>query len=232
MLSRFNVFRSFIQVAFCYHAVDFFALMATMTLLLAHLDSYRASATDNLLAHQALSDRAMIKQAADLLRRLLAIEAEAAVGHDRSVESVSIQAPETETKAQPAEEKNGAVRVHIPYFGIIKIAREGVVSKEKSRPESLHASNGQTHLNQPLEDRKSVTARSHTTHTDAVVCDSGVSDFGRASNAGILAPGEMDDAQLRELPGLSTGDDSITPRLTQKASSAVSDPFMHQCQSP
>ncbi|KAJ5982901.1 hypothetical protein N7481_005000 [Penicillium waksmanii] len=40
-----------------------FALMAAITLLLAHLDSHRFPQTNNLLAYQYLSDRAMIEQA-------------------------------------------------------------------------------------------------------------------------------------------------------------------------
>lgn len=90
VLSRFITLRRFNRIAYSCRTIDFLALMAAMTLLLAHLDSH--SEAENILAHQYLSDRAMIEQAqenmqevnslnsdamsaqsAELLRRLLAI---------------------------------------------------------------------------------------------------------------------------------------------------------------
>ncbi|KAI1873216.1 uncharacterized protein JN550_003469 [Neoarthrinium moseri] len=124
------------------------ALMAAMTLVLAHLDSHRDASS--LLVHQYLSDRAMMEQAqqsmeelsrrngdslstesADLLRRLLVIEAEASDGHKGRTEHVSIQPQEVEAPYHNENDHgNGVVRVSIPYFGIIKIARGGIMSKE------------------------------------------------------------------------------------------------------
>ncbi|EED17447.1 conserved hypothetical protein [Talaromyces stipitatus ATCC 10500] len=97
ILLRFIMFRSYDRADFCCRTVDFFALMAAITLLLAHLDSERLTQTGNLLAHQYLSDRAMIEQvqmnmeqiscvngdalsaqSADLLQILLVIENETA----------------------------------------------------------------------------------------------------------------------------------------------------------
>ncbi|KAK9249783.1 hypothetical protein V1507DRAFT_446351 [Lipomyces tetrasporus] len=120
--------------------VDFFALMAAMTLLLAHLDSQVAD-SENLLTHQYHSDRAMIEQvqenmkevnslswdalsaqSADLLRQLLAVDVETADGDPRS----------------PNLNNNAVVSVHIPYFGIIKIALEGI-SKEMPKPPAATA---------------------------------------------------------------------------------------------
>ncbi|KAJ5206689.1 hypothetical protein N7491_002696 [Penicillium cf. griseofulvum] len=126
ILSRFIMLRRWNQVAFSCHTVDFTALMAAMTLLLAHLDSHRPSQVDNFLAAQYLGDRAMIEQAqenmeelnrlnsdtlsarsAQLLNRLLAIEAKAAEGDLQSAQSptpgpVIIPAePEAETHTQP-----------------------------------------------------------------------------------------------------------------------------------
>ncbi|KAK9241853.1 hypothetical protein V1506DRAFT_574034 [Lipomyces tetrasporus] len=126
--------------------VDFFALMAAMTLLLAHLDSQVAD-SENLLTHQYHSDRAMIEQvqenmkevnslswdalsaqSADLLRQLLAVDGETADGDPRS--------PRVETALDL--NNNAVVSVHIPYFGIIKIALEGI-SKEMPKPPAATA---------------------------------------------------------------------------------------------
>lgn len=158
VLLRFIMFRSYTRTDFCCRTVDFFALMAAITLLLAHLDSHRFSQTSNLLAHQYLSDRAMIEQAqvnmeqisqvngdnlsaqsAHLLQKLLAVESETANGI--SMESVSVESPESEI-LQPSENDDGVLRVQIPYFGILKIARQGTVSKEI--PSSRDSVNGQS----------------------------------------------------------------------------------------
>ncbi|KAH8424258.1 Zn(II)2Cys6 transcription factor [Aspergillus melleus] len=161
VLSRFITFRSFNRVAYCCRAVDFFALTAALILLLAHLDGHRrrhapqaedsqnpsgiSSKGDlNFLAHQRLSDRAMMEQvvenmdqigqvsmdavserSAGLLRRLLVMEADAAGGRPYSTQSECI------SEASPEEQDEvDVVRICIPYFGTVRVAREGVVSKE------------------------------------------------------------------------------------------------------
>ncbi|THC92573.1 hypothetical protein EYZ11_007936 [Aspergillus tanneri] len=151
VLTRFISFRSFNRVPYCCRAVDFFALQAALTLLLAHLDSHRRRASTgdlSSLAHQRLSDRAMMEQvvwnmdqinqvsrdalsakSASLLRRLLAIEAEAASG------SSYITQNERACEGQPpsrAPDESNVLRIRIPYFGTIRIAPECLISKEVS----------------------------------------------------------------------------------------------------
>jgi hypothetical protein len=172
VLSRFITFRSFNLVAYCCRAVDFFALMAVLTLLIAHLDSHRRrnlqegnNAKDtnqshsmsgdlNFLAHQRLSDRAMMEQAlekmdqlshvsmdtlstnsAGLVRRLLAIEEEAANGRAYSTHNVRI------SEARPMVNNSAnMLRIRLPYLGTIRIAPEGVIPE--SRPTNTHAEEG------------------------------------------------------------------------------------------
>lgn len=145
--------------------------MAAMTLLLAHLDSHRHPQSANILAHQYLSDRAMIEQTQEnmetmsqrdgdsltakseaLLRRLLAILGEAADGNAHGVQrvSVSVKAPETELE-QLDEDNNSALRFFVPYCGIINIAREGLISKESPKAQYTVTSstqNGPSSLNE------------------------------------------------------------------------------------
>ncbi|KIX10689.1 uncharacterized protein Z518_01773 [Rhinocladiella mackenziei CBS 650.93] len=109
----------------------------------AHLDSHHRG-TENLLAHQYHSDRTMIEQvqenfrdvnslnsdalsahSADLLRRLLAIEADSTHGFSQCAGRVSVHKAGTES-VQADLNDEGAVSVHIPYFGIIQITREGL----------------------------------------------------------------------------------------------------------
>lgn len=158
VLSRFVAFRNWNRVAFCCRFVDFFALMASMTLVLAHL--HASDEPDlNCLAHQRHGDRAMMEQvlesmetvhklnmdilsqkSADLLRRLLEIEADAAEGRRYDARSV-LDEPMGGAAAKPdrcaqaddddgADEEPGVLRMCIPYFGVIKIARRGGISRE------------------------------------------------------------------------------------------------------
>ncbi|KAJ5387540.1 hypothetical protein N7509_010081 [Penicillium cosmopolitanum] len=151
ILSRFLMFRGFNSNNFCCRTVDFFALMAAITLLLAHLDGHRFLQTSNLLAHQYLSDRAMIEQAqvnmerisrlngdnlssqsASLLHSLLVIDSDSADGF--STESVRVQTPES--PAWQSSESGNVVQVQIPYFGIVSIARGGIALRKTSNAQS------------------------------------------------------------------------------------------------
>lgn len=156
VLSRFITLRSFNRIAYSWNCriVDFLALMAALTLLLAHLDSRRSPGKGhNLFAHQYLTDRAMIEQAqehmeevnllnpadafsaqsADLLRQLLALEHETADGQINSAERVSVHETIRKENMQSTQDE-AMVSVHIPYFGTIKIAREGVSKKGATVP--------------------------------------------------------------------------------------------------
>ncbi|PLB51398.1 hypothetical protein P170DRAFT_433405 [Aspergillus steynii IBT 23096] len=138
ILSRFIMLRRWNRVAFSCRTIDFTALMAAITLLLAHLESHRSPPTDNFLVVQYPGDRAMIEKAqedmegldrvnedplsarsAGLLRHLLAIEAKAADGDLQSALSLSVQASGFETPATDESTHDGRV-AYIPYFGVIK----------------------------------------------------------------------------------------------------------------
>ncbi|KAH8131351.1 hypothetical protein FP744_10003763 [Trichoderma asperellum] len=151
VLARFITFRSTDRIAFWCRTMDWFSLMAAMTLLIAHLDGHRrgseSARLENWLTHQRPGDRAMIEQvqesmeevsqrngdalgarSVELLRRLLMIEAEAAGGHAENANRVSVQVAAADEPVD--EDRSSAVRVYIPYFGTINIARGGTISKE------------------------------------------------------------------------------------------------------
>lgn len=162
ILSRFIAFRNFnrnMTTVYC-RTADFFALMAAMTLLLAHIDSHRFQ-TDDWRAHQRLGDRAMVEQllenlervgkesndsltnkSAEQLRCLLEIENDAARGIDHTAHNTVCC----------LEEHCGELQLSIPYFGIIKIGREGITKDCTSSqlttqppptepPDSVHVAN-------------------------------------------------------------------------------------------
>jgi len=137
ILSRFIVYRSFNRAVFCCRNIDFYAMMAAMTLLLAYLDGHRQRTSENILAHQRFSDRAMMEEVLEnmecvsklnddilsdkcgnLLRRLLAIEEEAAAGN----EGVATEALEDSIET--------ALRICIPYYGTVKINPTGIISRD------------------------------------------------------------------------------------------------------
>lgn len=138
VLLRYIPLRNINRIAYSCKTVDFIALMAAMALLLAHLHSVRDDG-GNILAHQYVSDRAMIEQvqenmekmnrlsadplsaqSADLLRRLLDIDGEDENHHI----SVLTAEPEGDNDLLRGLEaiKESGVDVHIPYFGTIKIS--------------------------------------------------------------------------------------------------------------
>jgi hypothetical protein len=198
MLSRFIALRKVNRVAYCCRSIDFLALMAAMTLLLAHLDSHRSSEAENLLAHQYSSDRAMIEQAQEhmteinrinsdalssqsgnLLRRLLAIEIGTVGDCSPLSERVSVQGTES---LLPDQDNDVAVSVHIPYFGIIKIAREGV-SKEPPKPQ-VATMNSRVWQSQ-VADRASTTS-TDTLHTESVIHPTKIVGSDVSLNAGVM----------------------------------------------
>ena len=156
MLTRFIIFRSFNRVAFCCRSTDFHALVGAMTLVIGHLDGHRKQRQNgggiNVFRHQRNSDRAMMDQvletmenvsdvarsadalsqrSARLLRSLLALEADAAEGKhgntDQTAAAMAQQHPDA------VVDDGQSLRIGIPYFGTIRISREGNIAMEAHR---------------------------------------------------------------------------------------------------
>jgi hypothetical protein len=134
--------------------------MAAMTILIAHIDSHKLAA-DDWRAHQRVSDRAMVDEllqsfekigkhtndrlthkSAEQLRCLLEFESEAIRGLGQSAH----------TTVHSLEERCGELQFNIPYFGILKIGREGITKSgpvetlpaqtlTSTLPDSVHAAN-------------------------------------------------------------------------------------------
>ena len=183
MLARFIVLRSFHGMASSCRIVDFLSLMAAMTLLLAHLDSH-SSGSDNPLSHQYHSDRAMIENVhenmkqdnransdalsahiADLLGRLLSMEAETTNDHPRSTMDVSMHDAGGD-EAPPDQDDDAAVTVHVPYFGMIKVARKGVSLQGPSPPLTSAPTSHQPQYSTPNKYSTSSTASTSSSLAD------------------------------------------------------------------
>ncbi|CAM1505194.1 Fc.00g108310.m01.CDS01 [Cosmosporella sp. VM-42] len=159
LLTRFITFRSFNRVAFCCRSVDFHALTAAMTLVIAHLAGHRQQRRVdgvgirgiNVLAHQRNSDRAMMDQVLEimegvaklnsdalsersscLLKSLLVLEADAAEGKQGTMDQdyFATAAAMTELHPDSATDDGQSLWLSILYFGTIRIGRDGVISME------------------------------------------------------------------------------------------------------
>lgn len=252
ILSRFITLRSFNGIACSCRTVDFVALMAAMTLLLAHIDGQR-SEEENLLAHQYQSDRAMIEQvqenmeevnclnsdalsaqSANLLRRLLAIEIGTA--DPRRARKVSVQEPGAEM-ASPNQDDDAAVSVHIPYFGIIKITREST-SIEVPRSQASTTTNCPPH-SQPRN--SSSTVSPGTIDAEPQMNSSrlggpcGVPNVEAMTHAGygyVEAPSEMPDTYSRTRAQFGTFPIPANDVASSFAMQTFCDPFSHQGEYP
>ncbi|KAH8646215.1 hypothetical protein BX600DRAFT_157812 [Xylariales sp. PMI_506] len=176
ILSRFIVYRNFNYMALCFRLVDFTALTAALTLLLAHLDTTlcrrrRQPGTvcaNNLLAHQRLSDRALLEQVLDklalvcrynndeisikcaqLIGSLLEVEAEAARGKQYNL--ITTRASEEDGGAmaehsEPERDEDDVLRIPIASFGIIRISRAGSISKVPGDENAALQGNAHGHM--------------------------------------------------------------------------------------
>ena len=141
ILNRCLLFHSHGGVPFSTCIIDFLALMASLTLLLTHLSCRRNSSTGAILAHQRLSDRALMEQAlenmervgpgngdepsskgARMLRQLLAINTDPA----------AVNTGPGDPAGDGFIESNVAdpLRFFVPYFGVVSVSRDGMVTTE------------------------------------------------------------------------------------------------------
>ncbi|KAF3397734.1 putative transcription factor gsfR1 [Penicillium rolfsii] len=159
ILSRFIMFHSFNRIAFSCRTVDYFGLMAAMTLLIAHLDGHRhlpsstseqppynsVLGSNNVLIHQRPSDRALIEQVHETMEEVSRLDGDSmslqassllqrlmaieAEAASKATSESTMQAPLRMQTSQPSS-ADGVTRVSIPSFGAIEIDQEGIISNE------------------------------------------------------------------------------------------------------
>ncbi|KAF3809527.1 Dehydrocurvularin biosynthesis regulator [Colletotrichum gloeosporioides] len=154
ILSRFVTIRSAIGVCSIPDAADFFALIAAMTLLLAHVDARRRDGGNDVLAHQRHTDRDKVEEtlelmregsststdmlamkSADVLVRLLDIEAHAARGSAFTANSTTDAMLTPSSESREAQGGDSSVlRLKIPCYGTVTISPDALLSREPFRP--------------------------------------------------------------------------------------------------
>jgi hypothetical protein len=144
ILRRYNSYRGAKPALSCCRPLDFVALLAALTVMVAHMNSHRPKVTYSFLSHQRPSDRTLIQQvlktmdcvaqlnddqmtyqSACLLRRLMHIEADAKAGHSYLTEEVE-SADDSGAKDRCTMDKCSVLHIDIPYFGTLRISRAAV----------------------------------------------------------------------------------------------------------
>ncbi|KAI1629981.1 putative Zn(II)2Cys6 transcription factor [Exophiala viscosa] len=143
VLTRFIAFRSINNSWSCCRLADFLALIAGMTLMIIHLDSHQHIGKDNLLAHQRLGDRATVKQALKIMELnsevhedMLSAKCAGLLQNLLRTEAAS-QRFRSHGDEGHQEDVEDALFVTVPYFGTIRIGRDGIKSAAKTPPQPL-----------------------------------------------------------------------------------------------
>ena len=148
ILSRFLILRTSRNIGFGCRNVDFFAVTAALAMILIYLDEHQTSGKGKRRGHQYLGDRGMMEkaqqnmealgkankdsistQSAELMRKLLRIEAQAAAGNGGCADRVSMSLAD----GDPTPLEDHGFSLSVPFLGKIRIAPEGV-SKEAVAP--------------------------------------------------------------------------------------------------
>ncbi|KAL2845831.1 hypothetical protein BJX68DRAFT_241761 [Aspergillus pseudodeflectus] len=138
VLNRFITFRSIVKLVTCCRPVDFCAFTAALTLLLTYLNNHKKKS--GMLAHQRMGDRALIestvemmeelnklnndelsRRSAELVRKLLDLEADCARGGQTYNSSVE------ENQDETVANEEHCFHLKIPYFGTVKLACDAPV---------------------------------------------------------------------------------------------------------
>ncbi|VUC37188.1 unnamed protein product [Clonostachys rosea] len=140
-LNRYIRFRCMDKVAFCCRAIDFSAFIASLALLLAHLDrSCRNLNTVDVLPHHCLSDRAMVQEVFELMKglneesgdtddRLLSQTTSILTYLSSIIADFESQDNDVSVDASNNTDNNDSgqcLRLAIPCFGKARITRHGV----------------------------------------------------------------------------------------------------------
>ena len=153
ILTREVTLRTFNPLTFCCQMSDILALIAGMTLVLAHVMSHCGEATDNLLAHQRMVDRATVERALEcmdfiselnedmfavkcfsVLKELLLIEQDAAQQRNDDQED------HTRRSSHEDDGRNMVIMTVPCMFGAIKISRGGIAAAVPLSEEQEHDS--------------------------------------------------------------------------------------------
>lgn len=144
ILRRYNAYRAAKPVLSCCRPLDFVALFASLTVMVAQMNTHRPHMTYSFLGQQRPNDRKLIEevlttmdrvaqlnddamtfQSVSLLRQLMHIESDAFAGHCYVTEEVSeTESTVSEGRCTNMDKCSNVLLLDIPYFGTIRISRQ------------------------------------------------------------------------------------------------------------
>lgn len=137
ILLRETALRSLNPISACCRMSEFLALIAGMTLILAHAVSHCGKDTVNMLAHQHLTDRETVKRTleclqsmSDLHQDVLAVRCVALLGDLLAIEEDAAHGSKSRHSqtGETADTVRKVVIMRVPYLGAIQISRDGIAN--------------------------------------------------------------------------------------------------------
>ncbi|KAI0869681.1 hypothetical protein GGS24DRAFT_478033 [Hypoxylon argillaceum] len=137
LLNRYIRLRCIRVSPFCCRMIDFAAFTSCMALLCAHISRHQQSDRTDYLAHQHLSDRAMIKETIELMlhtsrtemdpsvlqRTVMILECLSVIEVDSAM--VTDQTTSLEVLPPNREHTRSIVRLKVPFLGPVTISASG-----------------------------------------------------------------------------------------------------------
>lgn len=131
--------------------LDYLALMSALTLLVMHLYIRHHGTSPCLLAHQRLSDRAMIEQVLEALEKATPTESRESgnaaakmtkqlLAIDANLESRPSNFSPGSSAVTPSPSEAEGIRFFVPCFGIVGISRDGNITTERINPGDITSS--------------------------------------------------------------------------------------------
>jgi hypothetical protein len=159
--------RSLNPISACCRMSDFLALIAGMTLILAHAVSHCGKETVNMLAHQRLADRETVKRTLDCLQSMsdlhqdvLAVRCVSLLGDLLAIEEDAAHGSNSRNPQAGDANDTGrkVVIMRVPYLGAIQISRNGIANvaplgskQDSSFGEGITIGGiGSLHVNSPM----------------------------------------------------------------------------------
>ncbi|OQE40215.1 hypothetical protein PENCOP_c006G06609 [Penicillium coprophilum] len=108
---------------------DFVALIAGMTLMLAHILSHCNKGTENLLIHHRVGDRAAVKRALECMESMLELHEDSLTSKCATLLNNLLDFEAGSTEGHPNDgqkDDQNVLIVKVPYVGVIRIARDGI----------------------------------------------------------------------------------------------------------
>ncbi|KAJ5836532.1 hypothetical protein N7447_002558 [Penicillium robsamsonii] len=185
ILIRQTAIRTFNPITAGCRMGDFVALIAGMTLMLAHILSHCNKGTENLLIHHRVGDRATVKRALECMESMLELHEDVLTAKCAGLlkRMLDIEAGSAERYSDDSQEDDQNVLiVKVPYVGAIRITRDGIsmTSIDTEQEQVFHegvtiGGLGSIHVGTP---------RNSDHHTDVVTSDPST----RRSTAQAVSP--------------------------------------------